>query len=72
MTRDDVPSATALRGAESKALGNQTLHLVSVGSRKMDEMKGHKIEARGLLYREEAYADLNLTSIQPVAPTCAN
>jgi mono/diheme cytochrome c family protein len=72
VTRDDVPSATALRGAESKALGNQTLHLVSVGSRKMDEMKGHKIEARGLLYREEAYADLNLTSIQPVAPTCAN
>jgi mono/diheme cytochrome c family protein len=72
VTREDVPSATALRGAESKALGNQTLHLVSVGSRKMDEMKGHKIEARGLLYREETYADLNLTSIQTVAPTCAN
>jgi S-disulfanyl-L-cysteine oxidoreductase SoxD len=71
VTRDDVPSAAALRSAESKALGSQTLHLVSVGSRKMDEMNGRKIEARGLLYREGAYADLNLTSLQPVAPTCS-
>jgi cytochrome c553 len=72
VTRDEVPSANALRTAESKALGNQTLHLVSVSSLKMDAMKGHKIEARGLLYRESAYADLNVTSLQPVAQTCAN
>jgi quinoprotein glucose dehydrogenase len=72
VTRDEAPSTNALRTAESKALGNQTLHLVSVSSLKMDAMKGHKIEARGLLYREQAYADLNVTSLQSVGPTCAN
>jgi cytochrome c553 len=72
VTRDEVASATALRNAESKGLGNRTLHLVSVGSLKMDAMKGHKIDARGLLYRESAYADLNVTSLQTLAPTCAN
>jgi cytochrome c553 len=72
VTRDEVASATALRNAESKALGNQTLHLVSVGALKMDAMKGHKIEARGLLYRDQAYADLNVTSLQPLASSCAN
>ncbi len=72
VTRDEVASATGLRNAESKGLGNRTLHLVSVGSLKMDAMKGHKIDARGLLYRESAYADLNVTSLQTLAPTCAN
>jgi cytochrome c553 len=72
VTRDEVASATALRSAESKALGNQTLHLVSVNSLKMDALKGHKIEARGLLYREPAYSDLNVTSLQPVASACGN
>jgi hypothetical protein len=72
VTRDEVASAAALRNAQSKALGNQSLHLVSVSSLKMDAMKGHKIDARGLLYREPAYADLNVTSLQTVAPTCAN
>jgi hypothetical protein len=38
----------------------------------MDAMKGHKIEARGLLYREPAYADLNVTSLQSVGSTCTN
>jgi cytochrome c553 len=70
--RDEVASAAALRNAQSKALGNQTLHLVSVSSLKMDAMKGHKIDARGLLYRDQAYVDLNVTSLQPVAPSCAN
>jgi hypothetical protein len=72
VTRDEVASAAALRNAESKALGNQNLHLVSVSSLKMEAMKGHKIEARGLLYREQAYADLNVTSLQSVGPSCAN
>lgn len=72
VTRDEVASAAALRNAQSKALGNQSLRLVSVSSLKMDAMKGHKIDARGLLYREPAYADLNVTSLQTLAPTCAN
>jgi mono/diheme cytochrome c family protein len=71
VTRDEVPSAVALRNAESKTLGNQTFHLVSVASLKVDAMKGQKIEARGLLYRESTFADLNVTSLQPIAPTCS-
>jgi cytochrome c553 len=72
VTRDEVASAAALRNAESRALGTQTFNLVSVGALKMDPMKGQKIEARGLLYRESTYADLNVTSLQPIAPTCSN
>jgi hypothetical protein len=35
-------------------------------------LKGTKVEARGLLYREPAYADLNLTSLRTVSSTCQN
>ncbi len=71
VTRDDAPTAAALRNAESKPLGRQTLQLVSVAaSLKPESLKGAKVEARGLLYREPAYADLNLTSLKAVASSC--
>jgi len=34
-------------------------------------LTGRKVEARGLLYRDGTYADLNLTSLKPVAGDCA-
>ena len=71
VTRDDTPTAGALKNAEAKALGRQSLRLVSVGAAlKPETIKGHRVEARGLLYREPAYADLNLTSLQSVASSC--
>jgi cytochrome c553 len=73
VTRDDTPTAAALKNAEGKPLGRQTLKLVSVvASLKPESLRGARVEARGLLYREPAYADLNLTSLTSIAPRCRN
>jgi mono/diheme cytochrome c family protein len=73
VTRDNVPSPAALKSAEAKALGKQTFGLVSVDrTAKSGQLNGQKVEARGLLYRDGAYADLNLTSLRTLAPTCSN
>jgi hypothetical protein len=72
VVRDSVPNATALKNAEAKALGRQTFGLVSVDAgTKGGALDGHKVEARGLLYRDGSYADLNLTSIKNVSASCA-
>ena len=72
ITKDDSASPAALRAAESRPLGTRTLRLLSVyPSLQVDAHKGHKVDARGLLYREDDYGELNLTSLQTVAPTCA-
>jgi mono/diheme cytochrome c family protein len=63
LTRDEEPSATALRTAQAKALGAQTFQLVSVVPFKPETHVGQKMEARGLLYKDEKDARLNLTSL---------
>jgi hypothetical protein len=71
VTRDSTPTAAALKSAEAKPLGHQTFGLVSVDAvTKSGAVNGRKVEARGLLYRDGAYADLNLTSIKPVSSDC--
>jgi cytochrome c553 len=71
VTRDDAPTPATLQNAAAKALGRQTLKLVSVvGSLKPESLKGTKVEARGLLYRDPTSADLNLTSLTRVTSTC--
>ena len=70
LTRDEEPTAAALRTAQGKALGAQTFKLVSVVSFKPEEHRGQKVEARGLLYRDEADARLNLTSLQLLNSSC--
>ena len=71
VTKDDSPTPAALQAAASRSLGAQTFRLLSVKpSYQIDAHKGHKVEARGLLYREDRYGELNLTSLQMVAATC--
>ena len=72
VTRDEVPTATGLKGAEAKPLGSETYQLVSVTPFKPESHKGHKVEARGLLYRDPTDARLNLTSLQMVGASCNN
>ena len=72
LTRDERATASALRIAQSKTLGVQTFQLVSVVPFKPEAHKGQKMEARGLLYRDENLARLNLTSLQPLGPSCSN
>src|SRR5262245_46402051 len=72
-TKDETPTPITLKQGESHALGAQRFELVSVTkSFQAESHKGHKMEARGLLYREATYAELNLTSLQMVAPSCGN
>ena len=70
LTRDAEPSAAAVRTAQGTALGSQTFQLVSVVPFKPEGHKGQKVEARGLLYRDQNDARLNLTSLQPVNSAC--
>lgn len=72
VTREDKPSPAAIKIAEARPLGTLTFTLVSVGaSARTGALNGQKVEARGLLYRDGPYSDLNLTSLRTVAATCA-
>jgi mono/diheme cytochrome c family protein len=71
VTKDEGPTPASLKQGESHELGSQTFELISVTrSFQAESHKGHKMEARGLLYREPSHAELNLTSLQMVAPGC--
>jgi len=70
ITRDEEPSPAALKTAQTKALGAETFQLVSVVPFKPESHAGQKMEARGLLYRVDKDARLNLTSLATVSSTC--
>jgi hypothetical protein len=60
-----------LKSAENQSLGTATVDLVSVGpSFKAETHKGHKMDARGLLYKEPGFTELNLTSLTMVSSSC--
>jgi S-disulfanyl-L-cysteine oxidoreductase SoxD len=72
-TKDETATPAGLKTAEANPLGTQTFELVSVTSSfQAESHKGHKMEARGLLYREPNHAELNLTSLAMIAPNCGN
>ena len=70
LTRDEEPSPTALRSAQTKPLGAETFQLVSVVPFKPESHMGQKMEARGLLYKDDKDARLNLTSLATVSSSC--
>ena len=70
-TKDETPTPAGLKEAQARPLGTQTFELVSVTRAfQAESHKGHRMEARGLLYRDSSYAQLNLTSLQLVEPSC--
>src|SRR5262245_14295427 len=70
-TKDESTTPDALKSAQAGPLGTATFELVSVSpSFKAESHTGHKMEARGLLYRDATYAELNLTSLAMIAPAC--
>lgn len=70
-TKDETATSAAVNAAQTASLGTGTFDLVSVSpSLKAESHKGHKMDARGLLYRDTSYAEINLTSLTMVAPTC--
>jgi cytochrome c5 len=70
-TRDDAPTADALTTAAGRPLGNGTFLLLNAGPHSPTAHQGHKMEARGLVYRDPVDARLTLTSLQMVG-TCRN
>lgn len=71
VTKDDSPGNAAIQAAAARPLGTQTYRLLSVyPAYQADTHRNQKVEARGLLYREDNYAELNLTSLRMVASTC--
>jgi mono/diheme cytochrome c family protein len=70
VTRDQPSTPEALKRAEAQALGVDTVQLLSVTPFKPDLHKGHKVEAKGLLYRDPSDKRINLTSLQMVASSC--
>ena len=72
-TKDETSSPDSLKAALPKALGSQRMELVSVSpSLKPESHQNHKVEVRGLLYRDTNYTELNLTSLDTVSPSCPN
>jgi mono/diheme cytochrome c family protein len=72
-TKDETSTPAGLKIAEAKPLGSRVLELVSVSpSLKAESHKNHRVEVRGLLYRDPNYVELNLTSLVTLSPTCAN
>jgi mono/diheme cytochrome c family protein len=71
ITKEESPAAEALKAGSNVPLGTETFALISVSPAfKADAHKGHKVEARGLLYKDPASAELNLTSLAMIAPSC--
>jgi mono/diheme cytochrome c family protein len=70
-TKETSPNPAALKAAESAPLGTGRFDLVSISPRhQVASHRGQKMEARGLLYRDTSYAEINLTSLSMVAPNC--
>jgi mono/diheme cytochrome c family protein len=71
VTKEETAGPAALKAAETAPAGTGTFELVSVTpSFKAETHKGHKMEARGLLYKDAGHSELNLTSLAMIAPSC--
>jgi mono/diheme cytochrome c family protein len=72
VTKDQIPSPETSTDIQPRPLGDQTYLLLSVMPFKPDSQAGHKVEARGLLYRAPNDNRLDLTSLRTVDQSCAN
>jgi mono/diheme cytochrome c family protein len=65
-TRDDAPSDEALTAAAARPLGTARFLLLNARAHDPAAHVGHRMEARGLVYREGADARLTVTSLKMV------
>jgi mono/diheme cytochrome c family protein len=69
-SRGRVVSAVELERARTRALGTDTYTLVSVAPFEPATRSGHKVAAKGLLYRQPGDERLNLTALETLADAC--
>ena len=72
VAKDQIPTPGNSTDVRPRPLGDQTYLLLSVMPFKPDSQAGHKVEARGLLYRAPNDNRLDLTSLRTVDQSCAN
>jgi hypothetical protein len=70
MTRDAASTVTDLKQAETESLGVERFVLVNAAPFGPGSHDGHKMEAKGLLYREPGENRITLSSLQMLAPGC--
>jgi mono/diheme cytochrome c family protein len=71
LAKDQPATAEELHANLEKPSGSDTFVLLSVARFKPGDYRGHRMAARGLVYRSPNDALLSLTSLQPVDSTCA-
>jgi mono/diheme cytochrome c family protein len=69
-TREPGNSPADVHALASSALGAETFNLLAV-LQEHRNLKGHKVQAKGLLMRNPKGDSLNLTAMQSVSETCA-
>ena len=67
---DQPLTSQELKDAESKPLGSGSFELISIIPFKPELDDGHKMAAKGLLYRMSNDSRLDVTSLQRVAESC--
>ncbi|MEP7309847.1 MAG: cytochrome c [Acidobacteriota bacterium] len=71
-SKDEPPTPDDLKQAGAQPLGSNSFQLISIVPFKPDSNSGHKMAAKGLLYRAANENRLDVTSLQAVASSCAN
>jgi mono/diheme cytochrome c family protein len=71
-TTQPVPAAGGDKAGLEKPLGDETFVLTSVKLFKPEVQEGHKVEARGLIYKAPGDNRIDLTSLQSVASNCGS
>jgi len=69
--RERAVSAQELERARARALGEETYTLVSVSPFAPATRQGHKVAAKGLVYRQPGDYRLNVTALETLADTCS-
>ena len=72
VSRDQPLTSDEVKRAAASPLGTDTFLLVSVLPFKPDTYQGQKVSAKGLFYKTPSENRLNVTSLQPVSPSCTN
>ena len=72
VSRDQPLTGDEVKRAAARPLGNDKFLLVSVLPFTPNAYQGQKVSAKGLFYKAPSENRLNVTSLQPVAPSCTN
>jgi hypothetical protein len=72
LSNDQPPTAETLQQAAAVPAGSKAFRLVSANTFNPGPHKGHKMQAKGLIYRAPDKDRINLISLEMVSPTCAS